>query len=116
MEGLVPELELCRQIPEGAFEDSVMVITQDGCVEIRKGSMLKYRPEIKKYPAPTLEEILIAQPRIVLIFQYDYDYDTSIWRGIWRAGVFDSQQGPISKYDCKPVNAALKLWLELNTI
>ena len=120
LENLVPDLELCRKIPKGAFADSVLVwsyscdkrktepfIEERDCIDFCRRDMINAPPV---YPAPTLAEILIVQPKIVLIFQYNYEYDTTIWR----AGVFDSRRGLISIYDANPTNAALELWLRLN--
>lgn len=117
---LVPDLDLCKQIPPGAFENSALVwsyscdkrktepfVEERDCIDFCRRDMINAPPV---YPAPTLAEILIVQTRIVLIFQYNYESDTTIWR----AGVFGSRQGLILKYDANPTNAALELWLELN--
>ena len=73
LESLVPPLELCREIPEGKFEESVLVYsyscdkrdekpfldTRD-CVELCRKDMINAPPV---YPAPTLEEILAELPK-----------------------------------------------------
>lgn len=73
LEQLVPPLELCQQIPDGAFADSALVWVRmyrsqaiglderDGCCE-----------EIV-CPAPTLEEIMAKMPDMTSI-QYLNDY------------------------------------------
>lgn len=108
LEDLVPDRKLCEQIPDGCFENTALAWDTD--YERWYVTEREKVEAIIGIPAPTLAEILIVQPRIVLIFQYNYESDTTIWM----AGVFDSRQGLISKYDANPTNAALELWLELN--
>lgn len=79
LENLVPPLELCKQIPEGEFEDSALVWVYDdvvgflcrtsGCEQIHKKEWQLEHNHPRKiairrksgheiYPAPTLAEIL----------------------------------------------------------
>ena len=61
LEDLVPPLDLCRKIPEGAFADSalVWVIMTDTDPEIWERSKTKNIPLIwKAVPAPTWQEIM----------------------------------------------------------
>ena len=81
LESIVAPLELCRQIPEGEFEDSALVWVYDdvvgflcrisGCEQIHKKEWqlehnhphkIAIRRKLAKeiYPAPTLEEVLDA--------------------------------------------------------
>lgn len=53
IEDLVPPLEICKQIPEGKFADSALVWLGER-VYIRSGE------DAVTFPAPTLEEILMA--------------------------------------------------------
>lgn len=62
----VPELELCKKIPEGHFEDSALVHTANGVYPrtiITDGGVEHFYCGV---PAPTLEEILfeLAQMEI----------------------------------------------------
>ena len=69
-ESIVPPLELCRMIPAGEFEDSVLTwrerignISRDERVKIREEEDISYKVEsatVNYFPAPTLEEILEA--------------------------------------------------------
>lgn len=79
LESIVPPLELCKQIPEGEFEDSALVWVYDdvvgflcrtsGCEQIHKKEWQLEHNHPRKiairrksgheiYPAPTLAEIL----------------------------------------------------------
>ena len=79
LERIVPPLELCKQIPEGEFEDAALVWVYDdvvgflcrtsGCEQIHKKEWQLEHNHPRKiairrksgheiYPAPTLEEIL----------------------------------------------------------
>lgn len=81
LENLIPPLELCKQIPEGEFEDSALVWVYDdvvgflcrasGCEQIHKKEWQLVHNHPRKiairrksgheiYPAPTLEEVLEA--------------------------------------------------------
>lgn len=68
LEKIVASLELCKLIPAGEFEDSVLVwrerignISRDDRVKIREPEDISYKvesAEVNYFPAPTLEEIL----------------------------------------------------------
>lgn len=83
LERIVPPLELCKQIPEGEFEDSALVWVYDdvvgflcrtsGCEQIHKKEWQLEHNHPRKiairrkcgqeiYPAPTLAEILAKLP------------------------------------------------------
>ena len=68
LESLVPPLDLCKQIPEGAFTNSVFVwsyscdkrktepfLDERDCIEFCRRDMVNAPPI---YPAPTLAEIM----------------------------------------------------------
>ena len=67
LESIVPPLELCKQIPAGEFEDSVLVwrerigqISRDNRVIVREPEDISYKNEfveVNFFPAPTLAEI-----------------------------------------------------------
>ena len=66
LESLVPPLDLCKQIPQGAFENSVLVwmgdLDGDPVLFPREcGICNQYGAEIAIAPAPTLAEIILRQ-------------------------------------------------------
>lgn len=84
LKSIVPPLELCKQIPAGEFEDSALVWVYDdvvgflcrtsGCEQIHKKEWQLEHNHPRKiairrksgheiYPAPTLEEIILALPK-----------------------------------------------------
>lgn len=117
LESLVPPLDLCKQIPEGYFENSVFVWWTD-CY----GTMLIKRIDAPyEYgidaPAPTLQEILLAIDEAggycpscryqANTWQVDYEDDP----------ISDESMLPVLVDESDPYNpatAALKLWFELN--
>lgn len=62
LERIVPPLELCKQIPEGGFEDSALVwVVKGDHEECATRTMFNAIPNSwKVFPAPTLEEVLEA--------------------------------------------------------
>ena len=114
LEDIVPPLELCKRIPAGAFEESVLVwrerignISRDDRVKIREPEDISYKvesAEVNYFPAPTLAEIMAKMPESVQMrmrtarnrerhFQiYHYSYET--WTNL-------------------PAAAALRLWLRV---
>lgn len=63
LERIVPPVELCKQIPEGEFEDSALVF-RSYCIKGDEKVCLRAQYEVvvgdRPVPAPTLEEILGA--------------------------------------------------------
>lgn len=59
LKSIVPPLELCKQIPEGEFEDSalVWVYDMDGLEMVMPREVVQFEGT-KMIAAPTLEEIL----------------------------------------------------------
>ena len=117
LEDLVPSLELCKQIPEGAFVDSALVWNTTICDEddgeicgVHERDDCESWMRENQIPAPTLEEIgkeLIKQSvtrRIVV----------SLIHGEW--GV--SGQNSRASYSAgdSAATAALRLWLEVKGI
>lgn len=109
LESIVPPLELCKQIPAGEFEDSVLVWDIHGHgkfdkwhVEKRVNRSVRFgdygimSPPHADIPAPTLAEILAKLPEGVQVrmrtarnrerhFQiYHYSYET--WTNLPAAG------------------------------
>lgn len=112
-EKLVPELDLCKQIPTGVFDNSVLVwsyscdkhktepfVEERDCIDFCRRDMVNAPPV---YPAPTLQEIMMKLPDFVKYRFYE--------------GFFYPSHPRFFPEDCadkKPVTAALKLWLKIN--
>jgi hypothetical protein len=110
LEKLVPKLDLCKQIPPGAFENSALVwsyscdkrktepfIEERDCIGFCRRNMVNAPPV---YPAPTLAEIMA----------------TMHYPGVFmeRDNKWSAMSAYYSESDVRPEDAALKLWLELN--
>jgi len=111
LEDLVPPLELCKQIPDGAFADSALVWEGSGTAIWQRGGKC-YWHQIKcgteMFPAPTLQEIMVAI----------YDLGSlcpTCWlaRGWWEINTEFHKRASAGNPD-NPAAAALKLWLELH--
>ena len=126
IEDLVPPLELCNQIPEGKFENSLLVYAErfrNGlCLDFAEVIMPRVEAEESDShriiaPAPTLAEIVEALYKeaegccqIVNCF-----YDKEGW-GVVADYECHDDSGYGSSYeqtkDPNPATAALKLWLK----
>ena len=104
LEDLVPDLELCKQIPAGFFNDSALVWWKgyDPETEIWERERVPDDYGIIA-PAPTLAEIMWALPKNV-------EYQFFNGKFLPCHPKFDEDDFA----DEKPEDAALKLWLELN--
>ena len=118
LEQFVPPLELCKQIPQGAFADSALVWTESNFTAIIQARYFVterhvWQPGI--CPAPTFAEILAA---LDAIFD-DCEYDVCVWNaaqpGEWgiQIVVFGRTVNH-TEYGANPATAALKLWMEVN--
>lgn len=113
LEDLVPPLELCKQIPEGSFEDSVLTwnegYVKGNFVIEQRGFGLHYIAS-----APTLQEILVAMKHLSI--SLGFSIHPLDWRWYIYANDQKSNDGTrIREEDHNnPATAALKLWLELN--
>lgn len=114
LEDLVPPVDLCKQIPEGMFADSVLAWDSD-----YETWFVRPRIEVEPLiaiPAPTLEEIIVAINRIQ--FMPSSTYCRGKW-DVWCEEYHDDPE-PRQIFDCdnevSGATAALKLWLELNKI
>ena len=108
LEKIVPPLELCKKIPDGAFADSALIWHV-------QGSPVGYMKELERrdelhaerfgvvLPAPTLAEIMSALPKCVEYRWFDDGFYPSHPKHY--AGDFA---------DPSPTTAVLKLWLTLN--
>lgn len=121
---LVPDLDLCKQIPPGVFENSALVwsyscdkrktepfVEERDCIDFCRRDMINAPPV---YPAPTLAEIMRACDDLD-----EGDLPTCCFTGVkW---MMESRSNPflasIKRHRTSaknPATAALKLWLELN--
>ena len=115
LESLVPPLDLCKQIPAGAFEDSVLVwfgvknhdSTMEVVPRLELGGTCKMF--LKKgirvlFPAPTLQETLYKLRNLSIYNEIEWIADCKLDPETWLK----------TCKDANPANAALKLWFELN--
>lgn len=117
LESLVPPQDLCKQIPEGKFENSALVWTFDDRLMPRTIMIDGVRHYYRGFPAPTLQEILAE-------FNPPKYYGLQMVKlrsGVWQ--VLVCKDIWISKgvtrilcygEDYSPVVAALKLYLNLS--
>jgi len=109
LETLVPPLELCNLIPEGAFADSALIWHVQGS-PVGYMKDLERRDELHAerfgvvLPAPTLVEILVELARTRSLISV-----TAPISGGWQVYGWKTQV----EEDRNPAIAALKLWLEL---
>ena len=116
LEDLVPPLELCKQIPEGAFADSALCWMLAGTGKHSFWTVTERDATIDDdtfIPAPALIEILEALPTVdsqdyPLACSIDFNTDKHGRRvPFWNVGY--SMMG--SEGDKNPAAAALKMWL-----
>lgn len=114
IEDIVPPLELCKKIPEGAFEDSALVWNLEVAATRHHGEWWEvvYRESTCEdeefYPAPTLAEIMHE------LCQSGEPVDVTLWRTGQCAVMVNREEEECEEVSCFPAEAALKLWLELN--
>ena len=112
LESLVPPLDLCRQIPPGAFDDSALVWERnigldrteyDPVINTRKNALCHH----VICPAPTLAEIMAElPPKSGPVARSEND-------GTWTVIYWDKLHD-FRANDANPAAAALQLWLSLN--
>lgn len=113
---IVPPLKLCNQIPEGKFEDSLLVHAErfrNGfCLDCEEVIMSRAEAEESDShriiaPAPTLAEILEA-------LRQDRKYPVIFFDAFSSADWIAEDAGlDAATYATTPSAAALKLWLEI---
>lgn len=126
LESIVPPLELCKQIPAGEFEDSVLVWTAHGVRSVEELSRLEFCKNlpIRKltFPAPTLAEILAKIPAAingvgVLELALDDRAENNDGRYVIcynRYGVDGALEETTQlESDNNPATAALRVWLRI---
>lgn len=114
LEKIVPSLELCKLIPAGEFEDTVLVwrerignISRDVWVKFRAPEDISYKvesAEVNYFPAPTAEEIMekLDEPTL-------WRSDDGKCRCFCNGHVSAQKGGTIA-------DAALRLWLKVKGI
>ena len=126
LESLVPPLELCKQIPDGCFEDSAMVwatIWDDRTPFVVSREEAEGNGMDIIYPAPTLEEILCEFMILTVAYAkensptLEMDENRRISTGIEGLKKYcENPFMPLKHCLSVPLKAedALKLWMELN--
>ena len=134
IENIVPPVELCKQIPEGEFEDSALVWVYDdvvgflcrtsGCEQIHKREWQLVHNHPRKiairrksgheiYPAPTVEEIIIdigkTHKHPVLTYCHNH-WESTCYTGYTNAELF------WIKFEPTASEAALRLWFKVKGI
>ena len=118
LEKLVPPLELCKQIPEGAFCDSALVHAVVFCKScslsannvVVPSSVVEDNDGYRYIcPAPTLQEILAVLPCDMLADFYLSPTD----RGTYRIDMVTNDTASEIANGDTPATAALKLWMEM---
>lgn len=122
LESIVPPLELCKLIPAGEFEDSVLVWTAHGVRSVEELSRLEFCKNlpIRKltFPAPTLAEIWNELPTVwnnrflVMLDVTNRGKGHQIGYARLIDGVLDSD-GDFCTQDLNPAIAALWLWFRV---
>jgi len=122
LKDIVPPIELCRQIPKGAFADSALVWSDwrngDGG---KRGFAVYFREDLlwpKSTPAPTLAEIWNELPTVsnnrflVMLDATNRGKGHQIGYARLIDGVLDSD-GDFCTQDLNPAIAALWLWFRV---
>ena len=135
LEELVPTLDMCKQIPEGKFNDSALVWARPGNIGVLVGEddlwEVFERASLEKtdemLPAPTLSEIMEALPTCVVVSgdsseKYLNLLDARNKGKGWQVGYASLGFGKFARHDflrqqyANPATAALKMWLEVNCV
>lgn len=115
LQDLVPPLELCKRIPEGAFAESALVyVTSKYSLNHRFGERLffdelKVKKDYQIIPAPTLQEIFQDTDAVIDITVHCHKKNEWIidicpnGKRSYRYTISDN-----------PATAALTLWLRVN--
>ena len=108
--GLVAPLELCKQIPDGAFADSALVWLNRSLGWFVEERHEGYDIIFETYPAPTLAEIM-AELTSNKLDVPAVSFDGDRWTAFYTYHNSGNPMAPCE--DDNPATAALKLWLEL---
>lgn len=113
LESLVPPLDLCKQIPQGAFENSVLVwmgdLDGDPVLFPREcGICNQYGAEIAIAPAPTLAEIMEEIDQ-----SFDANLIATFNLGQWVVEYRHYPKKGIGSDNFNPATAALRLWFDV---
>ena len=117
LEDIVPPLELCKRIPAGKFEKSVLVWTAHGVRSVEELSRLEFCKNlpIRKmtFPAPTLEEILDELGNKTVCLYDGIRYEVSVCMRERDIKTKEHQWRQYGEADRNPAAAALRLWLKV---
>lgn len=115
-EDLVPPLELCKQIPQGEFEDSCFVrIGDTKIIALRRSAKWSFT-EQPHYPAPTLPEIMVEIDNLGGWCPTAYRLQNQ-WTVDYQEDKEDGMNDVVEQTDLdNSAAAALKLWLKLKGI
>ena len=129
LESIVPPLELCKQIPAGEFEDSVLVwkhheiffrgidiMDQTDRVTFRadeQNDIVSTYSSTRYYPAPTLAEILDELGNKTVCLYDGIRYEVSVCIRERDSGTKEHQWRQYGEADRNPAAAALRLWLRI---
>ena len=121
LENIVPPLELCKKIPAGEFEDSVLVwkerigISCDDLVKIREPEDISYKvesAEVNYFPAPTLEETITSLLTYGWLVKIDCRFGLDTFVELYSR----TSNKHYTEYDPSACAAALRLWFKVKGI
>lgn len=112
LENIVPSIEDCKRIPDGAFNDSALVYVHFGfsCQEYGVACRDNCHHADVIIPAPTLAEIL-AEINAIPYPAADYVSLRAEPDGRWKV-----HNGVKTAWDKNPATAALRLWMRLKEV
>jgi hypothetical protein len=119
LERLVPDIKLCKKIPEGKFADSALVWqARTDAIELEWIVVPREQaePMMRRIPAPTLAEISEALENHGSVFTRR---DDDGWMVMLEMAGDDEGYGYDAKIERDPANpatAAMKLWLEFKGV
>lgn len=129
LEDIVPPIELCKLIPAGEFEDSVLVwkhheiffrgidiMDQTDRVTFRadeQNDIVSTYSSTRYYPAPTLAEILDELGNKTVCLYDGIRYEVSVCIRECDSGTKEHQWRQYGEADRNPASAALRMWLRI---
>lgn len=129
LKDIVPPLELCKRIPAGKFEESVLVwkhheiffrgidiMDQTDRVTFRadeQNDIVSTYSSTRYYPAPTLAEILDELGNKTVCLYDGIHYEVSVCIRECDSGTKEHQWRQYGEADRNPAAAALRLWLAM---
>lgn len=114
LESIVPPVELCKQIPEGEFEDSALVWV-DGNTQNQNSVFVeprRYAIDGTHRPAPTLEETITT----LLTYGWLVKIDCRIQLDTFVELYSRTSNMRYAEYGPSACDAALRLWFKVKGI